>query len=349
MTTLANICEGSKAPKNKPASVLSKKEILKKFSEMLETGLEDFIKNNEKDLHINEKAILMHLYHIYSGSMPTISLYAYNLVDFFTHVKVDFYQISSLQVKSYIENKRAKGQATATINNKLAIIKSFFSYIHKTGLISANPAITIKSLRNQTGKHEEKVLQTQEVEKVKEYAKHNCDARDYLLLAFLYATGVRVSEIISLKWKDMFQDVQGRWQARIIGKGNKERTVFIHNSLIENIMAFRKFQYGIEKYEQSPALEELPVFPNKRNLNKPLCSYSVYRIIKQIGELSLGHNKKISPHWLRHSFATHARLKEATLESIKHQLGHESYETTLKYEHSAHILNPAGKVLEDNF
>lgn len=350
MTSLTNIVSNQKELKNYSYTykAISKKEILKKFLEMLKTGADKFIADNELELSNNEKAILMHIHHTYTGSFSSISLYVYNLANFFNYTKKDFHQITSFHIKNFIEKQRNENKTPATINNKLAVLKSFYSYLHKTGIVTQNPTATIKRLRTK-GKHEEKVLQIKEVQKTLSYSKAESDIRDYLIFSFLYATGVRVAEVSNLKWRDLFQDIKGRWQSRITGKGNKERTVFIPNSLYENLMIFKEYQFGVNKDDKSSIIENMPIFSSKKNLSKKLTTYSIYRIIRNLGENALGKDKRISPHWLRHSFATHARLNKATLESIMQALGHESYDTVLKYEHSVHITEPAGMVLEDNY
>ena len=102
--------------------------------------------------------------------------------------------------------------------------------------------------------------------------------------------------------------------------------------------------HGTAEWKRGSLLASLPVFPNPRDLCRPLTTAGIWKMVRRWGKSVLG--KEISPHWLRHSFATHARLAGATMEQIKAQLGHESIQTTARYEHSAQLSEAAGEFLE---
>lgn len=326
---------------------LSHKRINEYFQEILNIGFPEFVRKMGNSLNENEKAILTFLHFVHQDSYKTIKLYSRNICYFLVYANCNFYEISSHHVKSFVEHQKKNEHSIATINNQLATLKSFFGHLNDISLIQGNPAKPIKLLKGNQNKFTEKVLNEDEVNKLIAYTKDNADIRDYLIVRFLYATGVRVAEMVNVRWGDLFKDVQNRNFVKITGKGGKHRNVYVPQKLHEDLMIYRAYQYQIGPHEKAPGLQSLPMFPNRRKLTQSLTTYSVYRIIKSLGE-GAGLESKISPHWLRHTFATHARLKHATLESIKSQLGHEKFDTTLQYEHSAHLSSPAGAVFDNS-
>ena len=164
--------------------------------------------------------------------------------------------------------------------------------------------------------------------------------------AHAFFMGLRISECVNLRWKDIFQDINERYFARIQGKGDVIRDVYIPKSISEKLLKIKKKNIGW--VSSILDIADFPVFPRRHTLDiLPITEIKVYRWIVYWGQEAL--QKRISPHWLRHSFATHSRLAGATLEQVQQQLGHASIQTTQLYEHSAHLSNPAGALLEKDF
>lgn len=292
-----------------------------------------------------EKAILAHSLHLSRGSQGTNRVYLPNLVAFFNHAQVTIGNIRSWHIEDWLADIQRQGAKPATVSNKLAALKSLMGYLHKTGLLSLNPAATVKAPRHITSHHGDKVLMQEEIDTLLRTTRAQASARDYLLCAMLFQTGMRAAEVVGLCWGDIQQDVRGRWYATVVGKGNKSRTVHIPKAFMVDLMDFRAALYTVPPFAPALGLHPHPVFSQRTSGSKAITVSTVFRIVSGWGEKCLG--KKISPHWLRHSFATHSRLAGATLEQIRAQLGHESYQTTLRYEHSHHLSEPAGAVLEE--
>jgi integrase/recombinase XerC len=150
--------------------------------------------------------------------------------------------------------------------------------------------------------------------------------RDRAILELLYASGMRVSELVGLNVDQLDLDQQS---VRVLGKGKKERIVlfgsFAARSLIEYLDANKKLKLGV-----SDDHGEVPVFVSVRG--KRLNSRDVQRLVARL-RLGLKTTRRVTPHTLRHSFATHLLERGADLRAIQELLGHESLATTQKYTH----------------
>ena len=321
--------------------------ILEQFRVLLDTGLQAFMDSPPNDLCDNERAILVYLSHVYNESFDTVRVYCRNLCDFFNRQRKVFYSVSAWDVESYVQRLKHSGLEPATINNRINTVRGFYKYMNAAKILSADPTVLAKQVPASQDRHAEKVLRQDQLEYLFRYARSELSFRDYLILFTLYATGIRRSELVVLKWGDFFVDIQGRRQARIEGKGGKKRDVFFQEPLYRELLLFRSALFNVPPTGRSIGLNTLPVFPRTNNPTVPLSTSMVFRIVQSAGEKAIG--TRISPHWLRHTFATQSRLAEAPLESIRENLGHVSYNTTLKYEHSPHLRDPAGAVLTRSF
>ena len=326
----------------------SRDELLYYFYELLNWDYETFF-SKYPHLDDNQKAILLFLSHIYNDSLKTIKVYLNVLCEMFNYIRKYFYDITHDDLnnfKTYLKNNNLKSN---TLSLKFAIIKSFFTYICSTGKTNHNPAILIKKPTEKPSKHTQKILTYPQLQEFFRYCKKHLTARDYLIIMFIFFTGMRRNEVINLTWKDIFEDIQGRAWVRVLGKGGKEREVYLPNKLLNNLLKYRNNIFVLENFnlEMPDILLNKPIFPCKHNINQALTTSSIYKIVNKAGQNAL--NKSISPHWLRHCYATYSRMNGASLESINQQLGHENYNTTMKYEHSAHLLDPAGRYLNDTF
>lgn len=229
-------------------------------------------------------------------------------------------------LNDYIADLRGrKGYRDTTTARKVAAIKSFFTYLAQNGDIEEPPTESLGSPR--VGRALPKYLTEEEIESLLEAAGQPGTAesrRDANILELLYATGLRVSELVSLNVQDI--DFQESY-IRCWGKGSKERIVYAH----------AKAMGGLQEYLAGPRMslvgdnkDEPALFVNHRG--ERLTRQWVWTILKTYGKKA-GLDQKITPHTLRHSFATHLLQKGASLRHVQELLGHSSISTTQVYTH----------------
>jgi len=304
----------------------------------------------EEVKNVNEQAILNFLFRTYRQSFQTIETYVFAL----SHV-LDFialkngktcFEVHESDVRGYVHHLQKQRYAPSTINSRIAISQSFWRSLVDAGLLRSNPCTSIHKLREGQSGHAKKVISLYERDQMFAYALKECSARDYLLLLMLYSTGARVGIIPKATWGSLYLDVQGRAWISVEEKGSEERSIYVPATLLRNLQKYREYQFGLPPDAQAPGIATLPIFAQQKSVTTPISRHTAHRVIKHISTEAIG--KAISPHWLRHSFATHVRLKGGSLEAIKAQLGHRSYDTTLRYEESVHFQTPAGEVLAED-
>jgi integrase/recombinase XerC len=257
-------------------------------------------------------------------SPHTLDAYQSDLGQFLAFVsreqgtEADVGAVSHLLIRRYLALLH-KDHQKSSIGRKLAAIRAFFRYLLREGVVVKNPAELVS-----TPKKEKKIpfhLTIDEVTALME-APHNADIlsiRDRAILETLYSCGIRVSELTGLNVADM--DLEARL-VRVLGKGGKERIVpvgsYAHHALSAYLAA---------RNNPSP---DAALLLNARGGR--LTSRSVARIIDKY-ILKIAAMKKISPHTLRHTFATHMLEGGADLRAIQELLGHASLSTTQKYTH----------------
>lgn len=229
-------------------------------------------------------------------------------------------------LNDYIADLRGrKGYRDTTTARKVAAIKSFFTFLAQNGVIEEPPTESLGSPR--VGRALPKYLTEDEVERLLKEADKAGTAeaqRDANILELLYATGLRVSELVSLNVQDV--DFEESY-IRCWGKGSKERIVYAHdkalNGLQDYLSTSRMSLLGQNK-------EEAALFVNHRG--ERLTRQWVWNILKTYSKRA-GIDQKITPHTLRHSFATHLLQKGASLRHVQELLGHSSISTTQVYTH----------------
>ena len=295
-------------------------------------------------LSSTEQAILLHLLSLRKGAYAgTVRVYLGILVRFFAAVQSPVAHVTVWQCEDWLATQCVQGLSPNTVNARVAVIKSFFSYVHSTGLLPFNPAALMKAPRAEE-RRDAKILLAHEIQQLLSFMAKKAPMRDYIACHVLFLTGMRAAELAGLTWGDINQDAQGRWQSTVRGKGNKKRTVYMPVQVMRELWAWRFAVHRVPAGQPCAAIAEFPLVPARGNYARHLSYTALWRMVKKWGEQALG--KSISPHWFRHSFATHSRLAGATIEQIQHQLGHSSLLTTAGYEHSAHISEAAGELLE---
>jgi len=233
--------------------------------------------------------------------------------------------VDSNDVRGYLAHLTEKEYSKATIARKLATLRSFYKFLVKRNRVSSNPVTSIR-----TPKQEKKLPKFLEYEEIKRLLEtppidNWLGARDRAILETLYSTGMRVSEIVGLNMDDVdfLSEV-----VHIRGKGKKERIAPISSSALRVIQHYIEFRN--KRAQANPNFDNKVLFVNKHG--RRLSTRSVRRKMDKYLRMA-GLDPSISPHTLRHSFATHMLNNGADLRSVQELLGHQSISTTQVYTH----------------
>ena len=267
-----------------------------------------------------EKDIFLNYIKNKNYSNYTIDSYNKDLDNFYVYLNqnnTDIKKVNYKFLRGYLTVLYDKKYSKKTIARNISTLKSFFKYLKKENIIKSNPMNLIKTPK--IDKKLPKFLNYDDLEKILSIPDTTTflGKRNALILELLYSTGVRVSELVNIKLNDIDLSEE---KILILGKGNKERYVLFGSKAKEKMLDYLK-----EKTDDSPYLI-VNRYGNKitdRGIRKILDSI--------ILEASLSY--KISPHTLRHTFATHMLDSGADIEIVKELLGHESLSTTQIYTH----------------
>lgn len=247
----------------------------------------------------------------------TVQSYFLDLQDFLAHVDIDA-EVTEGKITDYLEILKRKDFQISTVKRKISALKQFFRFLVAEDLIETNPMTFIRQPKSCRALP--KILSEDSVKKLREATSTlplEEQIRADLILYLLYGSGLRVSELIALKMNSF---VENKF-IRIFGKGRKERIVPITHQVIELLKQWS----DIKPFS-------MWVFPSK-NPEKHITRQRIFQLIKQIATISGIDPTKVSPHVLRHAFATHVLDHGADLLSVKKMLGHESISTTEIYTH----------------
>lgn len=257
----------------------------------------------------------------------TISSYKRDLGKFFGYLKaqkIDSVEdVSRQMITSFMLSERDKNMSPNSVSRELACIKSFFKFLVKENKIKEDVANIIES-----PKLWKKLPSTLSIDEVESLLR-GPNIRDWLgirdrsCLELMYATGMRVSEIVSLKMNDLNMEIGF---VKCIGKGSKERIIPFGKKARESILRYMdKSRPRFLKNMTSNIL-----FLTRRG--RPMSRQTFWKIIKKYAR-SAGIRKRITPHSLRHSFATHILERGADLRVVQEMLGHSDISTTQIYTH----------------
>ncbi len=223
--------------------------------------------------------------------------------------------ITLQDLQNYADYLTTKDYAPTTIKRMLCSVKSLFSFGHRIGYLQFDVG---KPLRIPTPKEtiSERILSQIEVFYMFDCAKN---PRDRMLLKLLYYTGLRVSEISGLKWSNL-QKREKTGQITVQTKGNKTNVILLPGHMWEELCNYR-----------NGASEDSPIFKSRKG--NALCVGQIQRIVRRIA-VKAGITGQVSPHWLRHSHASHALENGCPIHLVQKQLNHSSIATTGKYLHA---------------
>jgi integrase/recombinase XerC len=229
-----------------------------------------------------------------------------------------------LTIREFLAYLYGQNYTKSTTARKLATLRSFYKFVMRRGLISVNPLSTIR-----TPKQEKRLPKCLELEQIQKLLDTPGDAdvlaaRDKAILEVLYSSGIRVSELVELEMADI--DLQ-EGVLRVKGKGRKDRLTPIGSQAIKALGRYFEFR---QQEAKTPGPLTGRVFLNKHGSS--LSTRSVRRKLDKYLSMA-GLDPGISPHTLRHSFATHLLNNGADLRSVQELLGHQSISTTQVYTH----------------
>lgn len=251
-------------------------------------------------------------------SKHTVSAYVNDLEEFNKFLKINSVKLNEKLnysfVRQWIVELSENGLSSRSINRKISSLKSYFNFLIAINKLNVSP---LKLHRNL--KVDPKIIipfNEREMDKVFEIFNNNSGKldRDFLIIEILYSTGIRRDELINLKFEDIYFE-QGL--IKVLGKRNKERLVPVLPNLLSKIKKFSS-NNSINSY----------LFKSKNG--KKISPSTIYRIVKKYFR-QISSKNKISPHVLRHSFATHMINNGADINSVKEILGHSSLASTQIY------------------
>lgn len=285
-------------------------EVRKRLQELLNGYV---IKKTSHDFHLkdtNQKLNMFLLSKKMEGlSHKTISNYKKTIQCFTEYVNKPLNQITTADIRTWLSIRNIK---ISTVRYRLAVLRSFYNYLVAEEIVTVDPTRKMKSPKLE--KRIPKALNNDELEVLREGCK---TLREKALFEIFYATGCRISEVYGLNKTDI------NWQERsliVLGKGNKERIVFIG----------ARAAHALKKYLDSRQDNESAVFVTERGKPRRLSSRSIQLIFKIIANRVAIH-KNIHPHVFRHTLATALLNHGARLEDVQDLLGHSNPSTTQIY------------------
>ena len=249
-------------------------------------------------------------------SQNTLEAYRRDLSEFSQGVE-DITKVDRMSINMFIRKLRENKLAPSSIIRKMASLRGFFKWASSAGIIDKNPASTLEQ-----PKVPQRLPKVVSIKEIEEMLHNNLTPLEHVIMELLYSCGLRVSELVNLKTSDI--DLSSKY-VRCFGKGSKERIIpigEIAKKAVTEYMTERDFL--VKKYNLNTKLLLI------QNSGRLITRQDVYTFIHAQGKLI---HKNISPHNLRHSFATHLLENGADLRVVQELLGHSDVSTTQLYTH----------------
>lgn len=283
-------------------------------------------------MHAEVDRFIDHIKAVKNASEHTVRGYASDIAQFIEFLESEKLStnpadLDSRTLRRYLARLQRQGTGKASIARKISSLRSFFKYLLRKGLIESNPATGLMTPKRE--KRLPKFLRDEQVEALMQRPDTSAPIgmRDTAILEVLYATGVRVSELVGMDLRSL--DLKAS-EIKVFGKGSKERIVLIGRAAQEALAAYLNFGRTQLLSARQDKDQEQALFLNRFGYR--LGVRNVRRLLnKHFGAVS--DEMKISPHVLRHTFATHMLEHGADLRSIQELLGHVSISTTQVYTH----------------
>ena len=272
-----------------------------------------------------QRQAFLHFCRVEKGlSANTVAAYRRDLANFSACIAADSLDVITLEMlRSCVDSLRARGLSQRSIARHVTTLRSFFPYLAENGHVSANPAELLEAPqfgsrlpRYLDGGHIDRLLESPE-------ANESSGLRDRAMMQLLYATGLRVSELIGLRMADLDE---GEGVVRVTGKGGKQRLVPVGRAALRAIAEYLAHaRPALLRGRSSPLL-----FVTNRG--RGITRQGFWKLLRNHGRQA-GIYRGLSPHVLRHSFATHLLEGGADLRSVQTMLGHADIGTTQSYTH----------------
>lgn len=268
--------------------------------------ISEFLSYLELDLNYSNNTILS-----YDNDLKRLNKYFKNK---------DFLKLTVNDLVKFISS--LKELSPSSISHMISTLKTFYSYFIKIDKIKINPTDALKSPK--LGLHLPEYLTIDEIDKLLDIdITDSFSARNKAILELMYATGLRISEVISLEFKNIDME---ECIVRVMGKGSKERIVPINDYALKALNTY------LEEYRSLMVKNEVNNYLFLNNHGKQMTRQGIFKMIKAEC-LKKGITKDISPHTIRHTFATHLLENGADLRIIQELLGHSDISTTQIYTH----------------
>ncbi len=265
-------------------------------------------------------------------SNNTIESYKRDLTKFYVYIDKDLKKVSKDDIKDYLKHLYDDNMNERSIARNISTLKTFYKFLNILKIINNNPVDSISSPK--LGKKLPNTLSEEDINKLLNIKLiDNYSYRNKAMLELMYATGLRVSELVNLKVYDVNLEEA---IVKTMGKGSKERIIPIGDYALNALKIY------INEYRSSLFKREVNDYLFLNNHGKPMTRQGFFKIIKKLAS-EQGITKEFSPHTLRHSFATHLLSHGADLRIIQELLGHSDVSTTQIY---THVSN---EELEDTF
>ncbi|WP_114751510.1 tyrosine-type recombinase/integrase [Pleomorphovibrio marinus] len=276
-------------------------------------------------------SFINYLQHEKRVSPHTVLAYQKDLEQFqhFLKSSFEFEEFSIAEhphIRAWVIDLIEQSLAPSSINRKIATLRSFYKFLLRSGVISKDPTYKIQALKKG------RVLPTfvpeptmEEILQEMRFEENFEGQRDRIILEVLYLTGMRLSELIGLKWSeiDLYES-----QVKVVGKGNKNRIIPLSVRVKKNIILYKKV------FEETFSILNTSDYFIVRKSKEQAYPMMIYRVVRKNLDLFVQSSKR-SPHVLRHTFATHLLNKGADLNAVKDLLGHSSLAATQVYTHNS--------------
>ncbi len=268
--------------------------------------------------HLNR--YLEYLQEIKAFSPATVKAYGQDIRQFLSYLEQSQQPLSTTAIRDFLASLHSRNRKKATLARKIYAVKSFYAYLVESGLAAHNPWEGIRSPKSD--KSIPHVLTVNEMLQFLDTLPEDnfLRLRNKALFEFLYATGLRLSELTHLKLADIHRAER---LVRVMGKGKKERIVPFNESALRLLN-----HYLVARGQQFPHAGEY-LFLNR--WGERISERSIERILKNVFKRLMQSGKHVYPHLFRHSFATHLLQGGANLRVIQELLGHANLSTTEKY------------------
>jgi integrase/recombinase XerD len=275
-------------------------------------------------------------------SLNTIHSYNSDIAKFFSYIAIeDIGAVRCEEIEKYISHMSNSGIKNSSIRRSISSLRQFFRFAVSEDLIPTDP--TLKIIVRNKNRPLPKVLNENEIKSLFECFEDKRNIKMKAMLHILYACGLRVSELVGLRTSSLIHNKDSdRYHIIVVGKGNRERVIPVHPTAATAVVEY------LEEFE--PSYNALPpykdyMFPSNSK-HGHLTRQGFAKMLKEIADQSGIDRKKISPHVIRHAFATHLLRRGADLRSIQKLLGHKDISTTQIY---TNISNERRKELVENY